>query len=732
MSDWKPPAFGTPVWMGIPAHDVGRASQFYETVFNFSFKDNTEKYPKEQIRMFDFNPSLGLTGGIQKAPDHTGHFAPGKGGICKSNNSSKKLLTMNVNSRLLVHRLPSKVLRLKTRVPQVVILQQQGMQATLPYPITTSAQELLKLPVQKPLPFHFLVKDPLIKTMSQLPECQAVERQEPSCRNPVYPPARSLAPRSEHFSSLDLLLDQKKSPAASMAVASPHLDRELIANVRGWPSEEEANQLLELVVLNVGISQHLFDIRSFSDSLSRLYRDTGNETPIRGLWFVQVLFVLAIGKLLRAGTVEDSEVPGVAFFNEAMKHMPAMSDMKKHSVLGIEVVGLAALFLQVADRKDEAYLYASMALRLAISHGMHKSTGNGKFSRSESVHRSRLWWSLYMQERRLAAAGGYPMAIADEAISIGPPTDVAGFASAAAIRVNVRAAQITGRITSTIYVQNTNSEASFIKDIETILHSLHDVESTMPAEYRMNFSPTGLTVAGILFSDADPSYARTSASLYLSIYQAVIHTVRPILLYMARNVRDRESEPAPNLSPTLRRLGEICVEAARKSLAILQALRNTELIAKNAFLDLDILFSVGFVFVLVEAIHPNKNLGISGIEGSRNVLQYLVTVGNRAAAKRLGELDQMCLHLRPPSQDHQDLPYETANVAAHTSGSNPQPEGDQPMDLSNSPMLNAMFPGNGDLANISLQGEDGLYWVYHEPGFVYTGAELADWEALEY
>lgn len=50
---------------------------------------------------------------------------------------------------------------------------------------------------------------------------------------------------------------------------------------------------------------------------------------------------------------------------------------------------------------------------------------------------------------------------------------------------------------------------------------------------------------------------------------------------MARNVRDRESESAPNLSPTLRRLGEICIEAARKSLAILQALRNTELIGKS-------------------------------------------------------------------------------------------------------------------------------------------------------
>ncbi|KAJ4133454.1 hypothetical protein NW768_005040 [Fusarium equiseti] len=82
MSEWKPPAFGTPVWMGIPANDVTRASEFYKTVFNFSFSEETEKYPKDQLMKFDFNPSLGLTGGIQKAPDHTGHFAPGKGGIC--------------------------------------------------------------------------------------------------------------------------------------------------------------------------------------------------------------------------------------------------------------------------------------------------------------------------------------------------------------------------------------------------------------------------------------------------------------------------------------------------------------------------------------------------------------------------------------------------------------------------------------------------------------------------
>ncbi|KAM0474666.1 hypothetical protein ACHAP7_007626 [Fusarium lateritium] len=82
MSDWKPPAFGTPIWMSIPATNVSRAADFYKAVFNFTYKEPSEKYPEDQLRMFDFNPSLGLTGGIQKAPDHTGHFAPGKGGIC--------------------------------------------------------------------------------------------------------------------------------------------------------------------------------------------------------------------------------------------------------------------------------------------------------------------------------------------------------------------------------------------------------------------------------------------------------------------------------------------------------------------------------------------------------------------------------------------------------------------------------------------------------------------------
>ncbi|KAM0272166.1 hypothetical protein ACHAQH_008843 [Verticillium albo-atrum] len=108
----------------------------------------------------------------------------------------------------------------------------------------------------------------------------------------------------------------------------------------------------------------------------------------------------------------------------------------------------------------------------------------------------------------------------------------------------------------------------------------------MPPEYSMDFSDSELKLAGLPFSVCPDATARTSSSLYTSLYQAVIHTVRPILLHMARNTRDQVSENTTGLSPALRRLGDICVEAARKSLVILQALHNAELIGLFSLLTL--------------------------------------------------------------------------------------------------------------------------------------------------
>ncbi|KAB5536342.1 hypothetical protein GE09DRAFT_1142226 [Coniochaeta sp. 2T2.1] len=82
MADGKPHKFGLPCWMGIQATDVERASKFYATVFNWTFKPATTEYPQDKLQMFEFRPDLELSGGIQKGPDPTGVMKPGPGGIC--------------------------------------------------------------------------------------------------------------------------------------------------------------------------------------------------------------------------------------------------------------------------------------------------------------------------------------------------------------------------------------------------------------------------------------------------------------------------------------------------------------------------------------------------------------------------------------------------------------------------------------------------------------------------
>lgn len=135
--------------------------------------------------------------------------------------------------------------------------------------------------------------------------------------------------------------------------------------------------------------------------------------------------------------------------------------------------------------------------------------------------------------------------------------------------------------------------------MQYIINSLHEIKSTMPAEYEMSMRGSQLTIAGRPFGETNPQTARASSSLYLSIYQvgsvpamvfawrpadwyskAVIHAVRPILLFMARNSGEGESAAYNEVSPTLRRLAEICVESASKSLAILNELRNREIFRK--------------------------------------------------------------------------------------------------------------------------------------------------------
>lgn len=164
---------------------------------------------------------------------------------------------------------------------------------------------------------------------------------------------------------------------------------------------------------------------------------------------------------------------------------------------------------------------------------------------------------------------------------------------------------------------------------------------------------------------------------------------------------------------------------------------------------------MGFIFVLVEAINPGSGKGTSGIEGARDILKYLRSLGNYAAAKRLAEIDSMCSHLSlswpggrtPPRQrettDPRILPSIERGMAMLSSSEAEAEAVDSSQGMRPSIHLaqqdatssqlgfpqNELF-NNSDMTNISLEGED-LYWMFHTPDFAFTGVDDASWGALD-
>jgi proline utilization trans-activator len=190
------------------------------------------------------------------------------------------------------------------------------------------------------------------------------------------------------------------------------------------PSKAEAQRLVRIVHFYIGQTQSYYDPRVFSDRLEAFYADQNDQEHTKTLWFLQMLIVLALGKLITGDFDADSEsfeLPGEKLFNFAVKNIPTLADLYVHGSLAVEVLALAALYSQNIDRQGEAYVYVrstlcsyalsveigveltkeqiSTALRLAVTHGFHRQTGTHRLILSERVQLNRLWWTVYIQER---------------------------------------------------------------------------------------------------------------------------------------------------------------------------------------------------------------------------------------------------------------------------------------------------------------------------------------------
>ncbi|KAJ0163538.1 Proline utilization trans-activator [Colletotrichum tanaceti] len=437
----------------------------------------------------------------------------------------------------------------------------------------------------------------------------------------------------------------------------------------------------------------------FDQSLIEAYRGPPDPSDREAcLSYAKVLLILAFGQLYSVNQwVDFRGPPGFDYFTHALNLLPDTHE--EGSILCVETLALIGYFMQNMNRRDAAFLYTGMALRMAISLGLHHEIGFSPVQHPLQVqeaslttlddatreHRRRVWWSVYSLDRILSVKSGNPITIQEEDIGVAFPSrlpEEAEYCPAVVLRHYTQLSRILGEIHNTIYRKTSKtapkSGKRLMASVQSIVLSLSKWNRELPDELR--FDPARLSIS------------RESVSTFAHYYQCINMTARPLLFHVVQKrlqrIRgsddpgEKERDWKEGLSQTTVRVIDMCIGAAQDSINIMTVAAQRDLVATYGYMDGEHVFSASIVLVMVCVAFPTDASNILAMNAGLDLLKGMGERGN----SYMGARYELLANLRP--------------TTATMSGTNAQPEPLPPFPTSFSP-AGSMMPTGPDSAQVS-------------------------------
>ncbi len=362
------------------------------------------------------------------------------------------------------------------------------------------------------------------------------------------------------------------------------------------------------------------------------------------LTYAKVLIILAFGKLYSVNKWIDYQgPPGFEYFSQALELLPDAHE--EGSILCVETLTLVGYFLQNMNRHDAAFLYIGMALRMAISLGLHQevsTSGHGPvLDEAAREHRRRVWWSVYSMDRILSVKSGNPITIDDADIGVELPSRLPGeteYCPAVVLRHYTQLSRILGDVSKAVYRKSTATKSSRrpTESVHSIMEALSTWERELPDELR--------------FDAAKLSTTRESVSTFSHYYQCINMTARPLLFHVVRDrLRAIRADPAAKetdwrggLSSTAIHVIERAIYAAQHTIEMMSKARERDLVATYGYMDGEHVFSATIVLVLVCGAFPANDASADAMKVGMDLLRGMAERGgSNHMASRYCLLDRM-------------------------------------------------------------------------------------------
>ncbi|KFY96601.1 hypothetical protein V500_02392 [Pseudogymnoascus sp. VKM F-4518 (FW-2643)] len=451
--------------------------------------------------------------------------------------------------------------------------------------------------------------------------------------------------------SADIDVDYSTCNHTAWPIARP-----LRSTIRPLPSYSTAMHLYAVQHMYIGTVFSFVDPHLFQQRLAQMYEKAPDLSQLDTcLSYCQIMLVFAYGQLysINQSTGHDGP-PGFSYFTEALEFLPDIRE--EGSLLFVEVLSLVGYFMMILNRRDTAFLYNGLAFRMAISLGLHQEVPElVLMDTSMRIYRRRLWWAVYSMDRILSCKSGNPISIADEDISVLPPspyvravipfTDVANVlkpgedhitGSAAILWRYTTLTKILGDISTKIYRRTRQTASDLIVSVHGLLNNLSSWLHDLPEELRLNLTDM----------DKCPNLSREIISIYLHYFQCITMTARPLLFHVVQNrlksQLGSDNEPAAwrqTLSPITVAVIDTCVSTAIDSTAVIHAAAKQNLIAHTlaatyGFMDSDHIFSTTMVLVMGNLATPYNARCRASTTTALSMLQWMAERGNPQSKAR--------------------------------------------------------------------------------------------------
>ncbi|OBR16459.1 Thiamine repressible genes regulatory protein thi1 [Colletotrichum higginsianum IMI 349063] len=409
--------------------------------------------------------------------------------------------------------------------------------------------------------------------------------------------------------------------------------------VKGFPPREVADFLVSVCIAYGTDVFFYLDQAQFTAELDQFY--TCEASPLRlDTGFVCLaLAVFALGSQWTAmARPEDSRDenaaarhnfdPGRVFYDQARILIPDLID--RSCIRSVQATFILGVYLMPASAISASYVYMGLALRKALSIGLHQEPDDPALSSEEKEARRRLWWSIYSLERTVTIKLNRPRSIRQDIISarLPRPTSrdkVQRFDNVQHQIANASFVLIIDKLSQPGAWSSTNQQPLPDSDLP---RTLQDTKISLKA-WKKDLPPS-LDLRNI--NPKSSSY-RAVFHLHLNYYFAWIDMGKVSVVTVVRarlRAAFRPGDEPQAISQSIQSSSDACVRAAKKMLDLFDGLCRGGNMARFSFTDFQGC-SIATIIVLLAGI-LDRDAGYEGRVGfGLDCLRRMACGGNATA-----------------------------------------------------------------------------------------------------